>query len=654
MSKTRIVDYVRDIAGHPLSGKITFILTQQSADVPDGLVVPSPSVSATLDPTGKFDVSLYPATDFSPVSYYQVYVTNGSGNQTFLGLYNIPSSVAIITLGPYKVTDTSLAAQYTFASQSAVLALTSTISATTFASLLSSSTDQKIQKYDSASGGLKDTALTESAPQITSTKKIVAPAFEGSGAGLTGIGTGTGGVINTGSTTIGADSDSDGVGRVSLQTRGVERIGVENNGDITIPGTLSVGSISSSSGSLSLAVHDKGGAAFDIRAYGAVGDGVTDDTVAIRNTLTAANAVGGRLRCPAGRYLYGGGVTETFLFHNAIDIDGDGEDSTVFVRKTSSVAIPSFRYKPDGSTTVTRGFRMSGIGFEDQASGGASHFILDVTGGVILANFRMSDCHFPAGTASYSVAVNNPGPAMDGVFDGLFTNVFFGEGINLTYAGDTLTFIECVFPGTLGIIAQLLVGATTLLFQSCAITAKGGVQIYDGLQITFLNTIIEMDQAGSSGGAGGAVVYIVGGTGTIDNINFENCPISVLAGNTLDGVLIAGNVNMASFERLRFVNPAGKYGVKLSGSNITNTWFNYATNMQRGAGGLLNNLSDSMLTSPMRVIGGSLRIFAASAPPNGLVTGSVGDMCINVNGGAGTVLYVKESGVNTNTGWVGK
>src|SRR6266404_4369007 len=44
-----------------------------------------------------------------------------------------------------------------------------------------------------------------------------------SGAGLTGIGTGTGGVINTGSTTIGADSDSDGIGALALQTQGVNR-----------------------------------------------------------------------------------------------------------------------------------------------------------------------------------------------------------------------------------------------------------------------------------------------------------------------------------------------------------------------------------------------------------------------------------------------
>lgn len=55
-----------------------------------------------------------------------------------------------------------------------------------------------------------------------------------SGAGLTGIGAGTGGVINTGSTTVGADSDADGVGVVALQTRGLTRLQIENTGRTTL------------------------------------------------------------------------------------------------------------------------------------------------------------------------------------------------------------------------------------------------------------------------------------------------------------------------------------------------------------------------------------------------------------------------------------
>lgn len=40
--------------------------------------------------------------------------------------------------------------------------------------------------------------------------------------------------------------------------------------------------------------------------------------------------------------------------------------------------------------------------------------------------------------------------------------------------------------------------------------------------------------------------------------------------------------------------------------------------------------------------------------PNGVVSASPGAMILNTAGGAGTTLFVKESGVGTNTGWVGK
>jgi hypothetical protein len=49
-----------------------------------------------------------------------------------------------------------------------------------------------------------------------------------------------------------------------------------------------------------------------------------------------------------------------------------------------------------------------------------------------------------------------------------------------------------------------------------------------------------------------------------------------------------------------------------------------------------------------------LRIKHGTGAPNTVVMGSVGDMWLRTDGGAGTTLYVKESGTNTNTGWVAK
>lgn len=40
--------------------------------------------------------------------------------------------------------------------------------------------------------------------------------------------------------------------------------------------------------------------------------------------------------------------------------------------------------------------------------------------------------------------------------------------------------------------------------------------------------------------------------------------------------------------------------------------------------------------------------------PEAVVTADIGAIYINTDGGAGTTLYIKESGTATDTGWIGK
>lgn len=49
-----------------------------------------------------------------------------------------------------------------------------------------------------------------------------------------------------------------------------------------------------------------------------------------------------------------------------------------------------------------------------------------------------------------------------------------------------------------------------------------------------------------------------------------------------------------------------------------------------------------------------VKVSTGTGAPNGSVVGSPGDMYLNKSGGAGTTLYVKESGSATSTGWVAK
>lgn len=60
------------------------------------------------------------------------------------------------------------------------------------------------------------------------------------GSGLTGIAAGTGGIANTGSTTIAADTDANGTGVIDFQTRNLTRAQFGNAGSLEFTATTNV------------------------------------------------------------------------------------------------------------------------------------------------------------------------------------------------------------------------------------------------------------------------------------------------------------------------------------------------------------------------------------------------------------------------------
>lgn len=69
---------------------------------------------------------------------------------------------------------------------------------------------------------------------------------------------------------------------------------------------------------------------------------------------------------------------------------------------------------------------------------------------------------------------------------------------------------------------------------------------------------------------------------------------------------------------------------------IAQVWFDW-----------LNNLRAIVL-----VLSGAVRV--GTGAPGGVVIGSVGNLWLRTDGGAGSTFYVKESGNNTTAGWVAK
>lgn len=70
---------------------------------------------------------------------------------------------------------------------------------------------------------------------------------------------------------------------------------------------------------------------------------------------------------------------------------------------------------------------------------------------------------------------------------------------------------------------------------------------------------------------------------------------------------------------------------------------------------LVTSLYD-VLRPIVRAVNGlnDTRVLRGAGSPEGAITASVGRLYVDTAGGAGTVLYVKESGDATDTGWVAK
>jgi hypothetical protein len=101
-----------------------------------------------------------------------------------------------------------------------------------------------------------------------------------------------------------------------------------------------------------------------------------------------------------------------------------------------------------------------------------------------------------------------------------------------------------------------------------------------------------------------------------------------LSGET-DEAFDAQNVNTALLELYNLVDISGSSYLSLSGGQMTGPI---------GVGDVDGNFSTAV------------QIIKGSGSPEGVVTAPVGSLYLNSSGGAGTTLYIKESGTG-NTGW---
>jgi hypothetical protein len=104
----------------------------------------------------------------------------------------------------------------------------------------------------------------------------------------------------------------------------------------------------------STAPEEKKGQIFDPKAYGATGDGVTDDTAAFASVVAAATAARGTVQIPAGTYFATIAVTK-----GGIIIQGAGKDATI-IKAPNGTAATRLVAVADSRGTVIKDLTIDG------------------------------------------------------------------------------------------------------------------------------------------------------------------------------------------------------------------------------------------------------------------------------------------------------
>ncbi len=95
----------------------------------------------------------------------------------------------------------------------------------------------------------------------------------------------------------------------------------------------------------------------NVKDFGAIGDGVADDTAAIQAAIDSLGADGGVVHVPRGTYK----ITATLKYDSGVTIQGIGANSLI---KGASVAAPLFQSK-GGSTSRRHRFVMRDMGIDN-------------------------------------------------------------------------------------------------------------------------------------------------------------------------------------------------------------------------------------------------------------------------------------------------
>lgn len=429
------------------------------------------------------------------------------------------------------------------------------------------------------------------------------------------------------------------------------------------------------------------GANYNVLDYGAVGDGTTDSTAAFQAAIEAAQATATPVYVPAGIYV----ITDTLDVYNGTQIIGD-----------TNFAYPQGYGRPVNATTISFEPVTAKPLFDYSWKTPPAPTFVFHTG---MKNLFVTG-NAPA-TATYGMKLNaviygcfenivfenfNVGFYCDGTINNRFQNCMVTDAgyVCVDYAGSAETtdvWEQCTFFGS-PVGVRFNGAAVGVRFNNCIWEQIQyyGMDISSRCQsVMVTNGYCEDVPYGASPPADGCM-FRVGQVPGDSAADIENHLIVIggefngrnagIAGAGLFDVEFCWGIYAAGFVANRW-----PYIIKTTSNTEPNSivlggyqgisWSNNIDDTTKVCGfypnGVLNTGSFSevarfaSVTATSQVTSGAngyvnygnVVWYAGLGTPEGSVTAPVGSLYSRTDGGAGTSLYVKESG-SGNTGWVGK
>lgn len=311
---------------------------------------------------------------------------------------------------------------------------------------------------------------------------------------------------------------------------------------------------------------------FDVRGWGAVGDGTTDDTTALQAAMAALIASGGgRLYFPKGTYLTSAAIEATA---GSVEVFGDGDASIIKLKAGSNLTLNRLLYFNGCSYASAHDLRFDGN--KANNSGGTSQGLCEAADSGVVKFYAMtavdSDTdgfHVRGVQSAYVQGCHAENCSLTGT---KITDATYSRAVNNTYKNCQRSIgIENSDCADIAVIGNTIYGDGGSVQVNGITVATDYTDLETATRIVIHGNVIRSCGTGHSAGAGIAIsgdqtAIAVGDVSIVGNI-ISNCRDGVTVSRTT-GVTVSGNIIRNS--DIRGVSISGGRDIAITGNGIFN------------------------------------------------------------------------------------